>query len=400
MSTVPNDQIKPHLLRKVTHIILDKIRRRTREESLARERERARLFRYTITWKYKPEINPLLRNVDFLTNLLMSGKESTENVRLILSQHLDSSFKVYVNLCDDSFKCKLEPAYLKNLALRWTRFFDIESYAEPWCVSTLRIHNSIEKLSLVQSGMPTPVVEKPSSPLIAVVEACPNLSTLIYPPEVLVTVLAHVKHPFSKLHTIETTESDYDLTKIFTHLTEHPEQCPLLDTLTLSTSKFVLKSVSKSVRKYSIPTIKSFNIKMEADCCIAADFSTLTSICTAFPNLESASLTLNVDCEHRTPKLPAIYKSFEKFNPEVEFTFNYTMKHDYDYSDDDLDRIETRLGRMGTITSVVQEYKELTYSVTTSYPKKTMKLEVLVEVDSDDESCEDSEVEDDSEEDY
>uniref|UniRef100_A0A7E4ZWR1 F-box domain-containing protein n=1 Tax=Panagrellus redivivus TaxID=6233 RepID=A0A7E4ZWR1_PANRE len=402
MSTVSNDQLKSHLLRQVTHIILDKIRRRPLPIRHLSPTSWIRTAHEDYQRRHEA-------NTVHFTTLLVSGKEPAELLRALFSQrlHISETFTLFVELCHDKFELKIFPPHLRNMVLRWTQFLEIESFHNsgqlipdpkqiPDWVYALRLFNNIEELTLAKPEDPSQV--------IALVEGCSNLAILKCPPDVLDLLLEHIKTPFSKLHTIETTHFCYDWSKIFKHLTNHPEQCPVLETLTMLTNKFDIKKLSKSARQFSIPTVKSFNFTMEADCCTAVSFSTLTPIFAAFPNLETASLTLDVECEHRTPKLPLVYKSFEKFNPKVEFTFTYILKHVFNHSDEELDRLETRLGALGTITSVVQEGNLLTYSVTTSYPKKTMKLEVLIEEDSEDESCEDSEVEDyddeDSEEDY
>uniref|UniRef100_A0A7E4ZWQ9 F-box domain-containing protein n=1 Tax=Panagrellus redivivus TaxID=6233 RepID=A0A7E4ZWQ9_PANRE len=382
-----NDQLKSHLLKEACSIALERVRR---------------MFVFVNCNIRNEEIGSYLPNLGFLGTLLTSGKESAGIVRMILSQQLDisgNSSIVWVELSHASFVYFIRAGNIENLALRWTRFLEIKNFKRSPEFSnflqTLRDHNCIEKLSLKTNEHL--LVDNS----IAIVEACRNLSTLICPPDLLVSLLERVKAPaFSKLHTIEMTESAKNWSLLFEHLKNHAEQCPVLETLTLtlSTNDDDLEAISTLAGDYSIPTIKSYNVMTEPYCCARIDFPLIASAFPMFPNLETASVTVDVGCEHRNPKkLPKVYKSFEKFNPNVEFTFNYIVEHEYTYSKTQVDELEVQLRTLGTITSVSisREDCRKEYSVATSYPNKTLKLTLTIEFDE--EEAEDSEDDDDAE---
>uniref|UniRef100_A0A7E4VKK9 F-box domain-containing protein n=1 Tax=Panagrellus redivivus TaxID=6233 RepID=A0A7E4VKK9_PANRE len=389
-----NNHLQWHLLREVNQIALEEIRH---QNDLYRKLHRGNdLFG-----------SPALPKLAFLCSLFLSGKEPAASVDLVLSQSLfifGTFFRICGKLCQKEFDNCCQSVHLRNLALRLTRVLEVHAYTDcsngdesinvteiPRYFQTLGDHNCIEKLLMERN--------ENLAFDVAVVEACPHLSTLICPPELLDSLLEYAKTPFSKLCAIETTYNVYNWLPVFKKLTKRPELFPTLETLTSSLYRSDWEALSKTVADYSILTIKSYNVMTHnfyPDYCDPIDFSMIASTWLMFPNIETASVTEHVRFEDPDPRtLPEVYKSFKKFNPKVDFTLYYIVDHIYPstYSKTQVNELETQLRTFGTITLISnsRKYDQIKYSVTTSYPNKTLMLKLTISVDSDDEEAEDSE---------
>uniref|UniRef100_A0A7E4VM76 Secreted protein n=1 Tax=Panagrellus redivivus TaxID=6233 RepID=A0A7E4VM76_PANRE len=184
------------------------------------------------------------------------------------------------------------------------------------------------------------------------------------------------------LRTVEIVEFNGDWLKLFESWNNYPEQCPVLETLSISTQindATKMKDFAFSTHKYSIPTVKKLDVDLDTTCCCSTvPFSMFVAICKVFPNLETASLTLHTECEHNHTRISEMYECFKRFNPKVKLTFNFKLYHNYAYSGTKRDRLHERLLEFNKTIDTSFGNSTAKYSVTASRPNRTMNFRIKV----------------------